>query len=147
MSCRTQAESTETRSPDSSSGGRRCRSSPRQRWLSVSPTAWPRAASICPREVEEALLLHPDVQAVAVVGRPDPEWGESVVAFVVAIEGRSVPQTSDLDQLCLERIARYKRPKEYRFVGTLPMNNYGKVVKRELRGQFQAEDERPAPGG
>jgi long-chain acyl-CoA synthetase len=103
--------------------------------------------NIYPREVEEALLRHPDVQAVAVVGRPDPEWGEAVVAFVVAVEGRAVPQPNDLDQMCLDRIARYKRPKEYRFVETLPMNNYGKVLKRELRGQFPAADERLAPGG
>jgi long-chain acyl-CoA synthetase len=102
--------------------------------------------NIYPREVEEALLLHPDVQAVAVVGRPDPEWGESVVAFVVAVEGRSVPQTNDLDQMCLDRIARYKRPKEYRFVKDLPINNYGKVLKRELRDQFRAEEGRLPSG-
>jgi long-chain acyl-CoA synthetase len=102
--------------------------------------------NIYPREVEEALLLHPDVEAVAVVGRPDPEWGESVVAFVVAVEGRSVPQPNDLDQMCLDRIARYKRPKEYRFVETLPVNNYGKVLRRELRGELLAEDERLVPG-
>jgi long-chain acyl-CoA synthetase len=69
------------------------------------------------------------------------------VAFVVAVEGRAAPQPTDLEQMCLDRIARYKRPKEYRFVESLPMNNYGKVLKRELRGEFQAEDELHAPGG
>ncbi len=95
--------------------------------------------NIYPREVEEALLLHPGVEAVSVVGRPDSEWGESVVAFVVAADPAAPPGTSDLDDLCLDRIARYKRPKDYRFVDTLPVNNYGKVVKRELREQLRAE--------
>jgi long-chain acyl-CoA synthetase len=87
--------------------------------------------NIYPREVEEVLLTHAGVQAVAVVGRPDPEWGEAVVAFVVP--AGDPPSTDELDRTCLDRIARYKRPKEYRFVDELPTNNYGKVVKRELR--------------
>jgi acyl-CoA synthetase (AMP-forming)/AMP-acid ligase II len=94
--------------------------------------------NIYPREVEEALLVHPGVVAVSVIGRPDPEWGESVVAFVVA-DGGAPPSADDLDRTCLERIARYKRPKEYRFVDTLPTNNYGKVLKRELREVLQGE--------
>ncbi len=94
--------------------------------------------NIYPREVEEALLRHPGVGAVAVVGRPDPEWGEAVVAFVVA-GGDASPGVEDLDRACLESIARYKRPKEYRFVDSLPTNNYGKVVKRELRDQLRGE--------
>ncbi|MGZ4495719.1 MAG: AMP-binding protein [Nocardioides sp.] len=88
--------------------------------------------NIYPREVEEALLQHPGVGAVAVVGRPDPEWGEAVVAFVVPASGAR-PATEELDRACLERIARFKRPKEYLFVDALPTNNYGKVLKRELR--------------
>ena len=88
--------------------------------------------NIYPREVEEALLCHPSVQAAAVVGRPDPEWGEAVVAFVVTAAG-APPSVEDLDRTCLERIARFKRPKEYRFVDSLPTSNYGKVLKRELR--------------
>jgi long-chain acyl-CoA synthetase len=95
--------------------------------------------NIYPREVEETLLRHPGVQAVSVVGRPDSEWGEAVVAFVVPVDPVSPPPTDDLDHTCLERIARYKRPKEYRFLKCLPTNNYGKVVKRELRDQLQAE--------
>ena len=90
--------------------------------------------NIYPREVEEALLTHARVKAVAVVGRPDPEWGEAVVAFVVP-DG-DPPPTGELDQTCLDRIARYKRPKDYRFVDELPTNNYGKVVKRELRDRL-----------
>jgi acyl-CoA synthetase (AMP-forming)/AMP-acid ligase II len=92
--------------------------------------------NIYPREVEEALLRHDAVTAVAVVGRPDPEWGEAVVAFVVADDTTSAPSVEELDELCLEQIARYKRPKDYRFVASLPTNNYGKVLKRELRQQL-----------
>ncbi len=88
-------------------------------------------SNIYPREVEEVLLRHPSVAEASVVGRPDPEWGESVVAFVVARE--AAPDPAELDRLCLEHIARFKRPREYRFVDALPKNNYGKVVKSELR--------------
>ena len=95
--------------------------------------------NIYPREVEEALLRHSGVQAVAVVGRPDAEWGEAVVAFVVTEHGAAPPSVHDLDRTCLDHIARFKRPKEYRFVDALPTNNYGKVVKRELREQLRSE--------
>ena len=94
--------------------------------------------NIYPREVEEALLAHPGVDAVAVVGRKDPDWGEAVVAFVVA-GGGGKPSVEDLDRTCTERIARFKRPKEYHFVDALPTNNYGKVVKRELRERLSYE--------
>ena len=87
-------------------------------------------SNIYPREIEEVLLRHPAVAECSVVGRPHPEWGEEVVAFVVA--GREVP-AAELDALCLEHIARFKRPREYRFVAALPKNNYGKVLKTELR--------------
>lgn len=96
--------------------------------------------NIYPREVEEALLQHPGVRAVSVVGRPDAEWGEAVVAFVVA-DADAPPTTVDLDATCLDRIARFKRPKEYRFVEALPTNNYGKVVKRELRELLLTEQQ------
>jgi acyl-CoA synthetase (AMP-forming)/AMP-acid ligase II len=95
--------------------------------------------NIYPREVEETLLRHDAVSAVAVVGRPDPEWGEAVIAFVVAADPSSPPSAEELDELCLAHIARYKRPKGYRFVESLPTNNYGKVVKRELREQLDRE--------
>ena len=88
-------------------------------------------SNVYPREVEEVLLRHPGVAEAAVVGRPDPEWGESVVAFVVA--RGAPPEAAQLDRLCLEHIARFKRPREYRFVASLPKNHYGKVVKGELR--------------
>ena len=88
-------------------------------------------SNIYPREVEEVLLRHPAVAEAGVVGARDAEWGERVVAFIVP--RGTAPATDELDRLCLEHIARFKRPKEYRFVERLPKNNYGKVVKTELR--------------
>jgi long-chain acyl-CoA synthetase len=95
--------------------------------------------NIYPREVEEALLHHDGVRSVAVVGAPHQEWGETVVAFVVPAEGAGPPAVDELDRTCLDRIARYKRPREYRFLDALPTNNYGKVVKRELQDRLRAE--------
>jgi long-chain acyl-CoA synthetase len=95
-------------------------------------------SNVYPREVEEVLLRHPAVAEAAVVGRPDAEWGEAIVAFVVP-RGEN-PSTEALDRLCLDNIARFKRPKEYRFVERLPKNNYGKVVKTELRAALKPED-------
>lgn len=88
-------------------------------------------SNIYPREVEEALLEHPDVSEACVVGAPDPEWGEVVVAFVVG-----PAEAADLDAHLLHRIARFKRPKRYVHVDQLPKNSYGKVLKRELRRQL-----------
>jgi long-chain acyl-CoA synthetase len=85
-------------------------------------------SNIYPREVEEVLLQHAKVREVSVIGRPDAEWGEVVVAYVVG-EAAS----AELDQLCLSQIARFKRPKHYVFVEALPKNNYGKILKTELR--------------
>ncbi len=95
-------------------------------------------SNIYPREVEEVILTHPDVHEVAVVGRPDPEWGEVVVAFVAACEGATI-DPSALDALCLDRIARFKRPKDYIAVTALPKNNYGKVLKTELRAALKTQ--------
>jgi acyl-CoA synthetase (AMP-forming)/AMP-acid ligase II len=67
-----------------------------------------------------------------VVGRPHPEWGEEVVAFIVARTGETLSPT-ELDKLCLDNIARFKRPKDYKFIEALPKNNYGKILKTELR--------------
>ena len=92
-------------------------------------------SNIYPREIEEVLLRHPDVVEASVVGGPHPDWGEEVVAFIVAIPKAKVPEAA-LDKLCLDHIARFKRPRQYRFVEALPKNNYGKVLKTELRRQL-----------
>ena len=89
-------------------------------------------SNIYPREVEEVLLHAPGVAEVAVVGAPDPEWGEIVVAFVVPQSGAAL-DAKTLDAFCLDQIARFKRPKRYEFVDALPKNNYGKVLKTVLR--------------
>jgi long-chain acyl-CoA synthetase len=85
--------------------------------------------NIYPREVEEVLLRHSAVREVSVIGVTDSEWGEAVVAFVVGDV-----TAEELDALCLQNIARFKRPKQYHFLQVLPKNNYGKVLKTELRG-------------
>ncbi len=89
-------------------------------------------ANIYPREVEEVLLRHPKVHEVSVIGKPDAEWGEVVVAFVVAEQ----VTVTELDELCLAHIARFKRPKHYHFIDALPKNHYGKVLKTALREQL-----------
>jgi long-chain acyl-CoA synthetase len=91
-------------------------------------------SNIYPREVEEVLLNAPGVGEVAVVGAPDTEWGEIVVAFVVPQPGAAL-DAKTLDAFCLDQIARFKRPKRYVFVEALPKNGYGKVLKTVLRGR------------
>ena len=90
-------------------------------------------SNIYPREVEEVLVEHPGVDEACVVGAPDPDWGEVVVAFVVG-----AATEAELDAHLLERIARFKRPKRYHYLDELPKNSYGKVLKRELRERLNA---------
>jgi acyl-CoA synthetase (AMP-forming)/AMP-acid ligase II len=89
---------------------------------------------ISPEEVEQVLLSHPDVDDAAVIGVPDLEWGEEVRAVVV----RRSPQVGerDLMEYCRQRLAGFKRPRSVVFVGELPRNPMGKVLKRDLRQQF-----------
>jgi long-chain acyl-CoA synthetase len=96
-------------------------------------------SNIYPREVEEVLLLHAAVLEVSVVGFPHPEWGEEVVAFVACHVGLNATE-AELDQLCLDSIARFKRPKRYVFVDSLPKNNNGKILKTALRDMLSLED-------
>lgn len=90
-------------------------------------------SNIYPREVEEVLLEHPGVVEAGVVGAPDEEWGEVVVAFIVGSAS-----ADELDAHLLDRIARFKRPKRYEFIDELPKNSYGKVLKRELRDRVRS---------
>jgi len=92
-------------------------------------------SNIYPREVEEVLLTAPGVAEVACVGAPDAEWGEVVVAFVVPKPGQCIDEAA-LDAHCLAHIARFKRPKRYLVVDALPKNNYGKVLKTQLRSHL-----------
>jgi long-chain acyl-CoA synthetase len=103
-------------------------------------------SNIYPREVEEVLLRHPSVLECSVIGHPDPDLGETVAAYVVARPGQQ-PRTEELDALCLDHIARFKRPRLYRFTDALPKNNYGKVLKTELRAQLAREQADGARAG
>ena len=93
-------------------------------------------SNIYPREIEEVLLTSPAIHEVAVVSRPHADWGEEVVAFVVGDA-----ESEAMDRLCLDNLARFKRPKRYVFVDALPKNNYGKVVKTELRERLKGGSE------
>ena len=88
--------------------------------------------NVYPREVEEVLLQMPQLAEVCVIGRPHPDWGEVVIAYLVKEPGADVSQ-SEVDAHCLENMARFKRPKAYRFVDALPKSNYGKILKTEVR--------------
>ena len=87
--------------------------------------------NIYPRELEDLLIKLPTVREIAVVGIENKKWGEDVVAFVV---GTAVEE--ELDSYCLENLARFKRPKKYVFLESLPKNNYGKILKKNLRDQL-----------
>ncbi len=76
---------------------------------------------------------------------PAAKWGGAVVGFVVAADCVPQPSVKDLDQTCLDNIAWFKQSKDYRFADALPTNNYGKVVKRELRGWLRVETANGGP--
>ena len=89
-------------------------------------------ANIYPREVEEAILSMPQVAQVAVIGLPDAYWGESVHALVVAQNGESLTE-EEVIRHCQTMLASYKKPRTVEFVEQLPVNAYGKMMKRALR--------------
>jgi acyl-CoA synthetase (AMP-forming)/AMP-acid ligase II len=91
--------------------------------------------NIYPREIEEVIILHPAVREVAVIGVPDQKWGEAIKAVVALKPGQSVTE-EELFAFCKDRIASYKKPKSVDFVKELPKNNYGKILKRELRAKY-----------
>lgn len=88
--------------------------------------------NIYPREIEEVLIRHDAVREVAVIGVPDDKWGEAIKAFVALLPGMFVTE-EELISFCRHHIASYKKPKSVDFVDVLPKNNYGKILKRELR--------------
>jgi fatty-acyl-CoA synthase len=90
--------------------------------------------NIYPRELEEVLFRHPAIADVAVVGIPDPVWGERVKAFVVPNEGRTIEEQEVID-FCKAHLASYKKPKAVAFVDSIPKNPSGKVLKRVLKEQ------------
>jgi len=90
--------------------------------------------NIYPREVEEALYAHPKVAEAAVVGMKDPLMGEDVVAFVVVKDGQRAT-AEEIAAFCETRLARFKCPKQIRFVDSLPKSPIGKILRKELRTQ------------
>jgi len=97
--------------------------------------------NIYPREIEEVLVRHPSVWEVAVIGVPDPKWGEAIKAVVSLVSGKSATE-EELIAFCKENIASYKKPRSVDFVDELPRNNYGKILKRELRAKYWEDRER-----
>jgi long-chain acyl-CoA synthetase len=100
--------------------------------------------NIYPAEVEGVLAAHPAVGDVAVIGVPDAEWGESVLAIVEVVEGieASDALAGELVAFCQERLARYKCPRVVDFRQTLPRTDGGKLYKRLLRDEYWATAER-----
>lgn len=88
--------------------------------------------NIYPREIEDHLHTHPAILEAAVVGVPDPEWGETLRAFIVVRTGQTVSETEVIDY-CRRGLADFKRPRKVTFLEELPRNPTGKVLKRELR--------------
>ncbi|MCZ6635178.1 MAG: AMP-binding protein [bacterium] len=97
--------------------------------------------NIYPREIEEVIIQHPAVREVAVVGAPDPQWGEAIKAIVSTVPGETVTEEELID-FCKDHIASFKKPKSVDFVDELPKNNYGKILKRELRAEYWKGRER-----
>ncbi|HKU97257.1 MAG TPA: AMP-binding protein [Vineibacter sp.] len=98
------------------------------------------AFNVYPKEVEDVLYLHPAVEQCAVVGSPDPEWGEAIKAFVVRRANSDV-SAEELIELCRNHLASYKKPRSVTFVDSLPTSPVGKIMRRALRDQ---DDGRPS---
>ena len=89
--------------------------------------------NVYPREVEDAVRTHPRVADVAVVGVLDPTWGEVVIAFVVPVDGLTIPADEDLTHHVEPLLAPYKRPRRWLTIAALPRNGMGKVQRDVLR--------------
>jgi long-chain acyl-CoA synthetase len=97
--------------------------------------------NVYPREVEELLYTRPEIQECAVIGLPDPEWGERITAFIIPAPGRTV-DIAGLKTYLKSNLSSYKVPKEFRMVETLPKSPAGKILKRELRNRFLIQVDR-----
>jgi o-succinylbenzoate---CoA ligase len=93
--------------------------------------------NIYPAEIEQVLVGHPSVAEAGVAGVEDERWGQVPAAFIVA---RRDVSAEELEAFCRERLAPYKVPKHYRFVGELPRNASNKLLRRELRDNFELQE-------
>ena len=102
--------------------------------------------NVYPREVEEVIILHPQVANCVVFGIPDDYWGEAVHAVVVPKPGASLT-AQDIIAFCGEHMAGYKKPKAVDFVDELPVSGYGKILRREVRDAYWVGHEGRIGGG
>ncbi len=91
--------------------------------------------NIAPAEIEAVLHSHPSVDEAAVIGYPDEEWGETVMA-VVALRPGALASSGEIQEFCKQRLASFKKPERIEFVDSLPRNNLGKVLKKELKAKY-----------
>ena len=91
--------------------------------------------NIAPAEIETVLQAHPAVEEVAVIGCPDEQWGETVMAVVVPRAGAAV-SAGEIQEFCRQRLASFKKPERVVFVDALPRNPLGKVIKKELKARY-----------
>ena len=91
--------------------------------------------NIAPAEIEAVLHAHPSVDEAAVIGIPDVDWGQKIVAFVALRPGKTA-SNDELADFCRQRLASFKKPEIIRFVDALPKNPLGKILKKELKSQF-----------
>jgi acyl-CoA synthetase (AMP-forming)/AMP-acid ligase II len=94
--------------------------------------------NIYPREIEDCIAAVPGVHEVAVVGVEDPDWGQHVTALFTVLPGASVTTEQVLEH-CRATMASYKKPKDIRIVDKFPLNSTGKIAKKVLREQLNAE--------
>jgi fatty-acyl-CoA synthase len=95
-------------------------------------------SNVYPKEVEEALLTHPEISEVAILGIPDPQWGEVGLAVCVAA-AKDHPDPEELSAYLKERVAGYKIPARYLFIEEMPTSAYGKITKKLVREHLNAE--------
>ncbi|MBI4518141.1 MAG: long-chain-fatty-acid--CoA ligase [Deltaproteobacteria bacterium] len=91
--------------------------------------------NIAPAEVESVLYSHPGIEEAAVIGIPDLEWGQKVCAVVVPRPGTTL-SAGEVTEFCRQRLASFKKPEVIHFMDELPKNPMGKILKKDLRGQF-----------
>ena len=92
--------------------------------------------NISPEEVEDVLHSHPDIEEAAVIGIPDPEWGQEPCAVVV-LKKEKTTTAEEIMEYCHSRLAGFKRPRQVIFVECLPRNTMGKVLRKELRTNYE----------